>query len=165
MADTVDDLSAPLGQKTERRKRRFRLPFTAMQGLAVLLGLVCIAALPRLTFDFNPLDLRSPRGEAVGTALDLMRDPATSPNTIDVVVPSDEAAQHVSAALSALPAVSSVVSVRSFIPDDQKAKLELGGENSDNTKFSSSNSGKCTRSFECVTFSYDASLEARPLVN
>ena len=93
--------------------------------VAVLLGIVCIAALPRLTFDFNPLDLRSPKGEAVGTALDLMRDPATSPNTIDVVVPSDEAAQHVSAALSALPAVSSVVSVRTFIPDDQKAKLAL----------------------------------------
>ena len=31
MADAVDDLSAPLGQKTERRKqRRFRLPFTTL---------------------------------------------------------------------------------------------------------------------------------------
>ena len=38
MADTVDDLSAPLGQKAERRKRSFRLPFTAMQALASLLG-------------------------------------------------------------------------------------------------------------------------------
>ena len=38
MAETADDLSAPLGQKTARQKRRFRLPFTAMQALAVLLG-------------------------------------------------------------------------------------------------------------------------------
>ena len=39
MAETADDLSAPLGQNTARAKRRFRLPFTGMQALAVLLGL------------------------------------------------------------------------------------------------------------------------------
>lgn len=93
--------------------------------VAVVLGLVCIAALPRLTFDFNPLDLRSPKGEAVGTALDLMRDPATSPNTINIVAPSKEAARHMSAALSALPAVSGVVSADSFVPDEQGQKLAL----------------------------------------
>jgi len=27
MTETVDDLSAPLGQKPARRKRRFRLPW------------------------------------------------------------------------------------------------------------------------------------------
>ena len=43
MAETADDLSTPLGQKTARRKRRFRLPFTAMQALAVLLGLFLVA--------------------------------------------------------------------------------------------------------------------------
>ena len=32
MAETADDLSAPLGQQTVRRKRRFRLPFTANPG-------------------------------------------------------------------------------------------------------------------------------------
>ncbi|HEY2446607.1 MAG TPA: MMPL family transporter [Rhizomicrobium sp.] len=89
------------------------------------LGLICLAALPRLTFDFNPLDLRSPKGEAVSTALDLMRDPATSPNTIDVVTPSQNAARHLSAALSSLPAVSNVLGIDSFVPDDQKAKLAL----------------------------------------
>ncbi len=39
MTEAADELSAPLGQKTGRGKRRFRLPFTAMQALAVLLGL------------------------------------------------------------------------------------------------------------------------------
>ena len=39
MAETADDLSTPLGQKTARQKRRYRLPFTGMQALAVLLGL------------------------------------------------------------------------------------------------------------------------------
>src|ERR1700727_1905312 len=38
MAEAADDLSTPLGQKRLRRKRRFRLPFTVTQALAVLLG-------------------------------------------------------------------------------------------------------------------------------
>jgi len=54
MADTVDDLSAPLGQKTAR-KRRFRLPFTAMQLLAVLLGLFLAAFAGFAIFNHNPM--------------------------------------------------------------------------------------------------------------
>ena len=54
MTEMTDDLSAPLGQKTERRKRRFRLPFTAMQALAVLLGLFLVAFLTVALFTDNP---------------------------------------------------------------------------------------------------------------
>ena len=43
MTETADDLSAPLGQDKPRRKRRLRLPFTAMQALAVMLGLFLFA--------------------------------------------------------------------------------------------------------------------------
>ena len=39
MAGTADDLSTPLGQTTRRRKRHFRPPLTALQALAVMLGL------------------------------------------------------------------------------------------------------------------------------
>jgi uncharacterized protein len=52
--DTVDDLSAPLGQKTAR-KRRFRLPFTATQMLAVLLGLFLAVFAGFAIFGNNPL--------------------------------------------------------------------------------------------------------------
>ena len=55
MTETADELSAPLGQKTERKKRRFRLPFTAMQALAVLLGLVLVVFLSVALFTDNPL--------------------------------------------------------------------------------------------------------------
>jgi uncharacterized protein len=52
--DTVDDLSAPLGQKTAR-KRQFRLPFTAMQMLAVVLGLFLAVFAGFAIFSNNPL--------------------------------------------------------------------------------------------------------------
>jgi hypothetical protein len=55
MAETADDLSTPLGQKTVRRKRRFRLPFTAMQALAVLLGLFLATFAGFALFNENPL--------------------------------------------------------------------------------------------------------------
>jgi polysaccharide deacetylase 2 family uncharacterized protein YibQ len=55
MAETADDLSAPLGQETARRKRRFRLPFTAIQALAVLLGLFLAAFAGFALFHDDPL--------------------------------------------------------------------------------------------------------------
>ncbi len=55
MAETADDLSTPLGQKTVRRKRRFRLPFTGLQALAVLLGLFLATFAGFAIFGENPL--------------------------------------------------------------------------------------------------------------
>jgi uncharacterized protein len=55
MAETADDLSTPLGQQTVRQKRRYRLPFTWAQALAVLLGLSLLAFAGVAIFNDNPL--------------------------------------------------------------------------------------------------------------
>jgi polysaccharide deacetylase 2 family uncharacterized protein YibQ len=56
MAETADDLSAPLGQQTAARsKRRYRLPFTGTQALAVLLGLFLVTFAGFAIFNDNPL--------------------------------------------------------------------------------------------------------------
>ncbi|HYI27070.1 MAG TPA: divergent polysaccharide deacetylase family protein [Bradyrhizobium sp.] len=55
MAETADDLSTPLGQQTARGKRRFRLPFTGIQALAVLLGLFLAVFAGFAIFGDNPL--------------------------------------------------------------------------------------------------------------
>ena len=55
MAETVDDLSAPLGQKKERRSRRFRLPFTTLQAVVGLLGLFLLAFAGFALFKDDPL--------------------------------------------------------------------------------------------------------------
>jgi uncharacterized protein len=54
MAETADDLSTPLGQETVRKKRRVRLPFTAVQAIAVLMGLLLLAFLGFAVFNDNP---------------------------------------------------------------------------------------------------------------
>jgi uncharacterized protein len=55
MVDTADDLSAPLGQKTAPRKRRFSLPFRPTQALAALLSLCLITFTGFALFGDNPL--------------------------------------------------------------------------------------------------------------
>lgn len=55
MTETADDLSAPLGQDKPRRKRRLRLPFTAMQALAILLGLFLATFAGFAIFNKDPL--------------------------------------------------------------------------------------------------------------
>src|ERR1700722_1446222 len=54
MAETADDLSTPLGQTTVREKRRYRLPFTEIQALAVLLGLFLVVFAGFAIFNDNP---------------------------------------------------------------------------------------------------------------
>jgi len=54
MTETADELSTPLGQEKARKKRRFRLPFTAIQALAVLLGLFLAGFATIALFTDNP---------------------------------------------------------------------------------------------------------------
>jgi hopanoid biosynthesis associated RND transporter like protein HpnN len=91
-------------------------------GVAVL---VSIALLPFVRFDFNPLHLRNPLGEAMATLTDLMHDPQDTPNTIDILRPSLAAADHTVDQLSRLPEVDQAITLSSFVPDDQPAKLAL----------------------------------------
>jgi hypothetical protein len=63
--------------------------------------------------------------ESVATLLDLARDPKTTPNTIDVLAPNLDAADALARRLSALPQVAQTLTLSSFIPEDQDAKLAL----------------------------------------
>ncbi|PIK71464.1 hopanoid biosynthesis-associated RND transporter HpnN, partial [Methylobacterium frigidaeris] len=92
----------------------------------VLTGLVTVAGLPLLywlPFDSNPMHLRSAKVESVATYLDLTKDPKTSPNTIDVVVPNRDAIAPMVKKLTALPSVAGVIDIDTFVPADQDQKL------------------------------------------
>ncbi|HEX4098375.1 MAG TPA: MMPL family transporter, partial [Caulobacteraceae bacterium] len=87
--------------------------------------LVSIALLPLVRFDFNPMHLRNPNSEAMSTLGDLMHDPENTPNAIDVLRPSLAQADQVAVRLSRLPEVDQAITLSSFVPDDQPAKLAL----------------------------------------
>lgn len=93
--------------------------------IAAVLAAASLALLPRLRFDFNPLNLRSSAVESVATVLDLMRNPDTTPNTIDVVTPSIADAQALAQRISTLPEVANTITLASFVPLQQADKLAL----------------------------------------
>ncbi len=90
--------------------------------------LIAVAGLPLLYFlhfDFNPINLRSPKVESIATFLDLRKDPNTGANAVNVLAPSVEAAREVQAKLAKVPEVQSTISLDTFVPADQDAKLKL----------------------------------------
>ena len=89
---------------------------------AVILGLPLLAD---LRFDFNPLDLRSRETESVATVLDLMRDPDTSPNTINILESDLAHASALAERLKRLLEVARAQTLMSFVPDDQDTKLAI----------------------------------------
>ncbi len=95
--------------------------------VAATLG-VAVLGLPLLyflQFDFNPMNLRSAKVESVATYLDLRRDPNTGTNAVEVMAPSAAAAKEIQERLAKLPEVSRTISLDTFIPDDQPAKLAI----------------------------------------
>jgi hopanoid biosynthesis associated RND transporter like protein HpnN len=109
---------APLDRILQAHKRKIVVA-------AVLIGLAATASLRWVQFDFNPLDLRDPHKESVATALELMKNPDTSPNTLDVIAHSHDEAKRLSAKLSRQPEVSRAMTIDSFIPDDQAQKIAV----------------------------------------
>jgi hopanoid biosynthesis associated RND transporter like protein HpnN len=90
--------------------------------------LVALAGLPLLyflQFDFNPINLRSPKVESIATFLDLRKDPNTGANAINVMTNSEADAKKIEEKLSKVPEVLRVMSLDSFVPEEQPAKLKL----------------------------------------
>ena len=84
----------PAGERRRsalRRSRRSTISSSARRnwvvGLTLAAVILGLPLLKDLRFDFNPLNLRSKQVESVSTLLDLMRDPDTSPNTIEILEP------------------------------------------------------------------------------
>jgi len=96
--------------------------------VSLVVAFACLALVPRLTFDFNPLNLKDPRTESVSTLFDLMKDPETTPNTIDVLAASIADIPPLAERLEKLPEVSHTVSMMSFVPEDQPEKLAILGD-------------------------------------
>ena len=109
---------APLDNFMERR----RIPILIGTLVLVIGGL---PLLYWLHFDFNPVNLRSPQTESIATYLELAKDPSTNPTTIGVLAPTLKDADAMVPKLSKVSEVARVLTLSSFIPENQQAKLPL----------------------------------------
>jgi hypothetical protein len=101
--------------------------------LCVFGGLVVVslALAPRLQFDSDPLDTQNPNTEAMRTLRDLMNNPLTNPYSVDILAPNVAQAQALAVQLKQLPSVSKVLTIDSFVPQDQTQKLALVSDAAD----------------------------------
>jgi hopanoid biosynthesis associated RND transporter like protein HpnN len=104
--------------------------FMERHRIAIIVGtaVVVLGGLPLLfflRFDFNPINLNSPKVESIATYLDLRSDPATGAFTIGVLAPSQAEAKQVTERVEGLPEVSRVTTIESFVPADQEQKLGI----------------------------------------
>ncbi|MBV9290071.1 MAG: MMPL family transporter [Hyphomicrobiales bacterium] len=109
---------APLDHFLDRRRNW-------IIGATLTAAILGLPLLKDLRFDFNPLNLRSKETESVATLLDLMRDPDTTPNTIDILESDLAHAAALAERLRALPEVDHVRTIESFVPKNQDEKLAL----------------------------------------
>jgi hopanoid biosynthesis associated RND transporter like protein HpnN len=100
---------------------RWRRP---VLGVFAVLGLLAVILLPRITFDSDPLDTQDPHTEAMQTLRALASNPVTNPYSIDILTRSVGAAASLAGRLSGLPLVDHAISLSSFVPADQTAKLD-----------------------------------------
>jgi hopanoid biosynthesis associated RND transporter like protein HpnN len=97
---------------------------------AVVIGTLAVVLagsplLARLRFDFNPMHLQDPAGEAVRTYRALGRDPGTGVAAVDLAAPSLAEARALAKRLDALPSVYGTRTIDALIPSDQDAKLAV----------------------------------------
>ena len=109
---------------------RRSIDFLEKHRVIIIVGtlLVAVAGLPLLyfmKFDFNPINLRNTKAESIATFLDLRKDPNTGANAINVMTNSEADAKKIEAKLEKVPEVLRVMSLDSFVPEDQPAKLKL----------------------------------------
>ena len=108
--------AVPLDDKVRRGRRLLLTVFATLAVLGTLLA-------PRLSFDADPLHTKSPNTEAMRTLYDLIDSPVTNPFTIDILAPSASDAAILAHRLDKLPLVANVLSINSFVPNDQQQKL------------------------------------------
>jgi polysaccharide deacetylase 2 family uncharacterized protein YibQ len=105
MAEATDDLSTPLGQATAALpQRRFRLPFTGLQALAVVLGLFLVVFAGFALFNDNPLG-----GEPMGRIV--LRQPASGAEKSAASPSSPAAPEQKSATKQAAPSDQKTITV------------------------------------------------------
>lgn len=117
-AEAALSWAAPLDELVRRR----RWAFLALFGL---LGALGVALTPRLVFDANPLHTKDPTTEAMRTLEDLREAALANPFTAHVMARDVAAAAELGKRLRDLPLVLEVLSLNSFVPDDQETKLAL----------------------------------------
>ena len=92
---------------------------------ALVLGIGSALLLPRIYFDYNPLNLNNPDAESVKTAKELFKTSNASPWKISILAADEKEANAMKEQLNKLKEVEMAITLTDFVPDDQEEKLPI----------------------------------------
>jgi hopanoid biosynthesis associated RND transporter like protein HpnN len=96
-----------------------------LRPVILVLALAGLAVATQVRFDFDPLDLKNPKTESVSTMFEAMQDPDSDAYAAQILASSPEEAQTLASSLEKLPEVDHVMTLNSFVPEDQEKKLAM----------------------------------------
>jgi hypothetical protein len=107
-----------------------RLSFVRSYSRAICIASLALAAasaflLPRIYFDYNPLNLYSKSSESIGAIRELFENQEMPPWTISILAQNEKEAKDLSARLEGLKEVRAVATISDFVPDKQSEKLMI----------------------------------------
>lgn len=109
-------------------KRLLQIPYRysgTVIAAALIAGAVSAFMLPKVYFDYNPLNLYNPKSEAIVAIKDLFKDPETTPWTASALAGSEKEAKETEERLGKLKEVKMAISIFDFVPEDQAKKLDI----------------------------------------
>lgn len=107
-------------------KTLLSLPYKYFRAIiigAVMLGLGAAVLLPKVSFDYNPLNLYSKTSESIIAIKELFKKTETQPWTISVLAKDREKARSLAKRLRTLKEVGEAITLSDFVPQDQPEKL------------------------------------------
>lgn len=90
-----------------------------------LLGGVALVVGLKVSFDFDPINLKDPETESVTSFFDLLEGEKTSPYAIQVVAADGLRGEALKNEIKRLASVDDVITLLSYLPKDQEDKLEI----------------------------------------
>lgn len=93
--------------------------------ITFLAAIGALAILPQVRFDYNLLNLKDQRGDAIQAFRELLTEPEHTPWNSISLVPDRKEAERLARQLADLPEVDRVITLLDFVPADQEEKLQL----------------------------------------
>lgn len=98
---------------------------SAICAIGLVLGAAAALLVPRMYFDYNPLNLYNPKSEPVIVIKELFKDTMAPPWTISVLKKDESSARMIAEKLRSLKEVKMVVTIFDFVPENQQEKLSI----------------------------------------
>lgn len=114
--------SLPLNEKLVDLPLKYSRTIVAV---SVSLALLCLFFVPRVVFDYNPMNLADSEAESVITAKELFQGQRTSPWTISIIADDYKEAKELTKKLKKLSVVKDVITFTDFVPSNQNEKLDI----------------------------------------